>query len=135
MDSLNKVFGMGVLTLVCCVALSTVSLAAEKAKAAPDQAEYKGPEVEVPGTTIYGKIVNITERDAAKHIWEVSVENAATGEVVQLHLDKSTERKEKEPDPAIGDKVVVKYDDTSKHAITLVKDSSPVKDVPPKRKP
>lgn len=135
MGSLAKVIGMGVLTLVCSVALSTESIAADKAKTAPDQAEYKGPEVEVPGTTIYGKIVKITERHDAKHAWEVSVENVATGEVVQLHLDKSTERKEKEPDPGIGDQVVVKYDDVSKHAITLVKDSSPVKDVPEKPKP
>jgi putative ribosome biogenesis GTPase RsgA len=64
----------------------------------------------------------VAERDAAKHAWDVSVENAATGEVVQVHLDKTTERKEKDPDPAFGDRVVVKYDDHSKHALTFVKD-------------
>jgi hypothetical protein len=99
--------------------LCTLAVAAERAV-------YDKPEVEVPGTTIYGKVVNVMERDATKHVWEVSVENVATGEMVQLHLDKSTQRKEKDPDPAVGDRVVVKYDDKSKHALTFVKDA-PIK--------
>lgn len=59
------------------------------------------------------------------HQWDVSVKNVATGEVVLLHLDKTTQRKEKAPDPALGDMVVVKYDDHSKHAFTFLKDGSP----------
>jgi len=55
----------------------------------------------------------------------VSVKNVATGEVVLLHLDKTTQVKEKAPDPAIGDMVVVKYDDHSKHALTFLKGGSP----------
>jgi hypothetical protein len=111
--------GIGVVTLVFGVVLSTRVVAA-------DRAVYDKPEVEVPGTTIFGKVVKVTERDAAKHTWEVWVENAATGEVVEVHLDQTTERKEKDPDPALGDRVVVKYDDHSKHAVTFVKDA-PIK--------
>jgi hypothetical protein len=117
MQSLSKQVGTGFLTLVCGLTLSTAVLAA-------DRAVYDKPVVEIPGTTIYGKVVKVTERDAAKHAWQVSVENVATGEVIQLDLDKNTERKEKDPDPAIGDKVVVKYDDKSKHALTFVHDAS-----------
>lgn len=122
MQSLSKRMGVGFLTLVSGVTLSIAVLAA-------DRAVYDKPAVEVPGTTIYGKVVKVMERDAAKHAWQVSVENAATGEVVQLHLDKTTERKEKDPDPVIGDRVVVKYDDKSKHALTFVHDvpTQPIK--------
>lgn len=90
---------------------------------AADHAVYEKPDVEVPGTTIYGKVVKVTAIDPTKHAWEVAVENAATGEVFQLHIDKSTERKEKDPNPVVGDRVVVKFDDTSKHALTFVKDA------------
>jgi len=119
MYSLSKCVGVGVVTFVCGFVLATTALAA-------DRAVYDKPAVEVPGTTIYGKVVKVTERDAAKHVWEVSVENVATGEVVHLHLDKTTERKEKDPDPVVGDKVVVKYEEKNKHALTFVKDA-PVK--------
>lgn len=115
MYSPSKYIGVGLIMLVCGVMLSTMVMAA-------DRAVYDKPDVEVPGTTIYGKVVKVTERDAGQHAWEVAVENAATGEVVQVHLDKTTERKEKDPDPALGDRVVVKYDDHSKHALTFVKD-------------
>lgn len=116
MHSLSKGVGTGFLTLVCGLTFSIAVLAA-------DRAVYDKPDVDVPGTTIYGKVVKVMERDAATHSWQVSVENVATGEVVQLHLDKATERKEKDPDPAIGDRVVVKYDDKSKHALTFVHDA------------
>jgi len=115
----SKLIGVGVLSLVLCAALSTVALAEE-------QAIYEGtPDVEQPGTTIHGKVVKVQKRDAATHQWDVSVKNVATGEVVLLHLDKTTQVKEKAPDPAIGDMVVVKYDDHSKHALTFLKDGSP----------
>lgn len=90
---------------------------------AADHAVYDKPDVEVPGTTIYGKVVKVTEIDATKQVWDVAVENAATGDVFQLHIDKSTERKEKDSNPAVGDRVVVKFNDTSKHALTFVKDT------------
>lgn len=114
-----KATGVGILSLVLCAALSTVALAEEKAV-------YDGiPDVEQPGTTIHGKVVKAQKRDAASHKWDVSVENVATGEVVLLHLDKTTQWKEKATDPAPGDMVVVKYDDQSKHALTFLKDGSP----------
>jgi hypothetical protein len=115
----SKAIGVGVLGLVFCAAVSTGALAEEKAV-------YDGmPDVEQPGTTIHGKVVKIQKRDADTYKWDVSVKNVATGEVVLLHLDKTTQMKEKAPDPALGDMVVVKYDDHSKHALTFLKDGSP----------
>lgn len=114
----SRSIGFEVLSLVFCAALS-VALAEESAV-------YDGiPDVERPGTTIHGKVVKVQKRDEAPHKWDVSVENVATGEVVLLHLDKTTQRKEKAPDPAPGDMVVVKYDDHSKHALIFLKDGSP----------
>lgn len=109
---------VGFVSLVFCMGLSTVALAVERDK-------YEKPNVEEPGRTINGKVVKVEARDAAAHKWDVSIENVITGEVVALHLDKSTERKEKEPDPAVGDMVVVKYDEKSKHAKSFLKDGSP----------
>ena len=112
-----RAMGVGCFGLVC-LALTPLVFSADKAI-------YDKPNVEQPGTTIYGKVVQVVERDAAAHKWDVSVENKATGEVVLLHLDKTTAKKEKTPDPAIGDQVIVKYDDQSKHALTFLCDSSP----------
>jgi hypothetical protein len=47
------------------------------------------------------------------------VENDETGEVVSLHLDKTTAREVTDVDPAVGEKVVVEYDKDSKHAISF----------------
>jgi hypothetical protein len=114
--SLSKTVGMSVLSVTCCMVLSTVAFSIEGAV-------YDKPDVQQPGRTIHGKVVKVVKRDAATHQWEVSVENGETGEVVPLHLDKTTARKETARDPAVGDKVVVKYDEHSQHAISFVADT------------
>lgn len=119
MRSLSIAVKMGFLSAAFCMVLSTPALSTERAV-------FDKPDVEQPGTTIYAKVVKVVERDRATHKWDVSVENKATGEVVLLHLDKTTERKEKDPDPAPGDIVVVKYDQHSKHALTFVKDDKTI---------
>jgi hypothetical protein len=114
-----NIIGIGFLNLVVCMSLSTLALSAER-EVVPEVV----PDVEQPGRTIHGKVVKVVELDAATHTWEVSVENIATGDVVQLHLDKTTQRKEKDPNPAPGDIVVTKYDENSKHALTFVKEAT-----------
>lgn len=116
MYSPSKAVGVSVLSFILCLALSTVAFSVEREV-------YDKPKVEQPGRTIHGKVVKVGERDAATHKWDVSVENGETGEVVSLHLDKLTARKETDKEPAIGDKVVVKYDEHSKHAISFVAES------------
>lgn len=115
MSRLFTALGIGVLSLVLSATLSTVALAGEKGT-------HKLPDVEEPGRTIHGKVVKVEERDRAAQQWDVSVENVQTGEVVRLHLDKTTERNKEATEPASGDLVVVKYDEKSQHALTFVKD-------------
>lgn len=118
MHSPFTVVGVSVLSVTFCMVLSSMAFSAEKEV-------YDKPKVEEPGRTIHGKVVKVMKGDAATHKWDVSVENAETGEVVPLRLDKTTARKETDNDPAVGDKVVVKYDEQSKHALTFVADSLP----------
>lgn len=108
--------GVSFLSLAFCMALSTVALSIEREI-------YDKPDVQQPGRTIHGKVVKVVKHDEATQKWDVSVENKETGEVVLLHLDKTTARKETAKDPAVGDKVVVKYDEHSKHAISFVADA------------
>ncbi|OQW34774.1 MAG: hypothetical protein A4E19_17815 [Nitrospira sp. SG-bin1] len=107
--------GVSFLTVTFGVVLATVALSAEREI-------YDKPDVQQPGRTIHGKVVNVVNRDVAAHQWDVSVENEQTGEVVPLHLDKTTARKATDKDPAVGDKVIVKYDEHSKHALSFVSD-------------
>ena len=114
------IMGIGLLNLVLCMALSTMALSAE----------YETPDVEQPGRTIHGKVVTFTEHDRATGKCDASVENLQTGEVVQLHLDQSTERKRTDKNPTVGDKVIVKYDEQNKHALSFVIDIPDVVDTP-----
>jgi hypothetical protein len=118
MYRLSIALGVSVLSLMCYLTLSTVAFPVE-------QEVYDKPKVEQPGRTIHGKVIKVVKGDAAQHKWDVSVQNAETGEVVPLRLDKSTARKETDKDPAVGDQVVVKYEEDSKHALTFVADTLP----------
>jgi methyl coenzyme M reductase gamma subunit len=113
----SKAVRVSLLSVTLCLALSTIAFSIEKEV-------YDKPQVQQPGRTIHGKVVKVVERDVATHKWDVSVENGETGEVVPLHLDKTTARKETDKNPAVGDKVIVKYDENSKHALSFVADSS-----------
>jgi len=112
---LLKAMGGGVLGLVLGLTIPVVVLSSDKEV-------YDGPDVEQPGRTIHGKVVKVDKQDKGTGQCDVSVENVQTGEVVQLHLDKSTERERQSKEPSPGDLVVVKYDEKSKHALTFVKD-------------
>lgn len=116
MYNLSKAIGVGFLSLVCCLALSTAALSL-------DREVYDKADVQHVGKTIHGKVIKIDERDANLQRWDVSVKNGETGEVVVLHLDKTTTRKDIQMDPALGDNVIVKYDEKSKHAISFLTDA------------
>lgn len=120
MTNLSKAVGMSALSVTLWLGLFNVAFSVE-------QKVYDKPKVEQPGRTIHGKVVKVVKGDAAKHQWDVSVENGQTGEIVPLCLDKTTASKETENDPAVGDKVVVKYDEQSKHALSFVADALPSK--------
>lgn len=106
---------IGLLNLMTCAALSTVAFAV-------DREVYDKPVMQQPGKTMHGKVIKVDERDANLQRWDVSVQNGDTGEVVVLHLDKTTTRKESQMDPSIGANVIVKYDERSRHAISFLTD-------------
>ncbi|HRI37235.1 MAG TPA: hypothetical protein PLO50_01635 [Nitrospira sp.] len=54
MNGLSKWVGAGFVSVVCAVFLSTMVIAAEREV-------YDKPDVEVPGTTIYGKVIKVAE--------------------------------------------------------------------------
>lgn len=111
-----RTVAVAAVSLACYMVLSTVAFSVE-------QQVYDKPKVEQPGRTIHGKVVKVVKGDATKQKWDVSVENGQTGEIVPLCLDQTTARKETDNDPAVGDKVVVKYDEQSKHALSFVADT------------
>jgi hypothetical protein len=116
MNSLSKAVGIGFLSFVCGLALSTVAFSV-------DREVYDKPQAVQPGKTIHGKIIKIDELNANQQRWDVSVQSIETGEVVVVHIDKTTNRKEGQMEPDLGDNVIVKYDEPSKHAITFLTDA------------
>ncbi|MGE0645873.1 MAG: hypothetical protein AB7P24_19625 [Nitrospira sp.] len=116
MSGLLKACGVGVLSATFCMTLATMALSV-------DREVYDKPEATMSGKTIHGKVMKVDEKDANMQRWDVSVKNGDTGEVVVLHIDKSTTRKDMQMDPAIGDNVIVKYDEKSKHAISFLTDA------------
>ncbi|MGE0469354.1 MAG: hypothetical protein AB7L09_22615 [Nitrospira sp.] len=116
MNSLSKAVGIGFFSLVCCLTLSTAALSV-------DREVYDKPEAIKSGKTMNGKVVEVDARNSNAQRWDVSVQNHDTGEVVVLHIDKTTTRKDRQMDPDIGDNVIVKYDEKSKHAISFLTDA------------
>ena len=112
MHSATKRLRLGLMSVICCLALSSVTFALEG-----QGNDTSG--VQQPGKTIHGNIVKVVKSDADTHTWDVSVESEETGEIIPLHLDKTTARKITDIDPAVGEKVVVKYDEGSMHAISF----------------
>lgn len=116
MTILLKTVRIGFLGLLACAAFSTMAFSV-------DREVYDKPEAATPGKSIQGKIVKVDERDANAQRWDVSVQNADTGEVVVLHIDKTTTRKDMQMHPAIGDNVIAKYDVNTKHAVSFLTDA------------
>ena len=116
MSNRSKLTGIGFVTLMLTVTMSTTALSVNREV-------YDQPEVLQPGKTIQGKVVKVDERDSNLQRWDVSVQNGDTGEVVVLHIDKTTTLKDRQMHPAIGDNVIVKYDVTSKHALSFLTDA------------
>lgn len=116
MSRLLRAFGVSVLSATFCMTLATVALSV-------DREVYDKPQAVHPGKTIHGKIIKIDELNANQQRWDVAVQNIETGEVVVVHIDKTTNRKEGQMEPDLGDNVIVKYDEPSKHAITFLTDA------------
>lgn len=116
MSNQSKFAPIGLFTVMLCTAIASTAFSV-------DREVYDKPEVHQPGKTMQGKVIAVNERDASIQRWDVSVQNADTGEVVVLHIDKTTTRKDMQMHPAIGDNVIAKYDVNTKHAVSFLTDA------------
>lgn len=116
MSPLFKIVKIGCLNLVTCMALTTMALAV-------DREVYDKPIIQQQGKTLHGTVVNVGEREANLQRWDVSVQNGDTREVMVLHLDENTTRKDSQMYPIIGVNVTVKYHEQSRRAISFLTDT------------
>lgn len=65
---LSRVAGVSILSVMLCIGVSTIAFSIESAV-------YDKPDVQQPGRTIHGKVIKVVKGDAAKHKWDVPVEN------------------------------------------------------------
>src|SRR6476619_5920896 len=107
MYPIPKAIGLSLLTVVFGMSLSTLALSGT------DRTVYDKPGVQ-PGKIIQGKVMNVDEKSSQS--WNVSVKDGETGEVVVLHVDKSTERRDNMIRPDLGDDVIEKYNEQNNHA-------------------
>lgn len=114
MRPIPKAIGLTFLTVVFSMSLSTLALSV-------DREVYDKPDVQ-PGKMISGKVMNVDEKSSQS--WNVSVKDRETGEVVILHIDKSTTRKDNMLKPDLGDNVVAKYNQQNNHAISFLTDQA-----------
>ncbi|UVT20334.1 MAG: hypothetical protein H8K03_21625 [Nitrospira sp.] len=111
MRVISKGLGIGLLSVLLLTSLSTVALSV-------DREVYDKPEVQT-GKTIKGKVMKVDEEGS--QAWQVSVKDGETGNVFVLHVDKTTTRKDNMMRPALGDNVIVKYNERG-HAISFLTD-------------
>jgi len=113
MFPIPKAIGLTLLTVVFGMSLSTLALSGT------DRTVYDKPGVQ-PGKIIKGKVMNVDKKSSQS--WNVSVKDGETGEVVVLHVDKSTARRDNTIRPDLGDDVIAKYNEQNNHAFSFLTD-------------
>jgi hypothetical protein len=106
--------GWTLLTVLFSLGLSTMVLAV-------DREVYDKPDVQA-GKIIKGKVMKVDEKSPQS--WNVAVKDRETGEMVTLHIDKSTTRKDVMMSPDLGDNVVAKYNEKNNHAFSFLTDQA-----------
>jgi len=86
-----------------------------------DRTVYDKPEVR-PGKVVKGKVMRVDEKSPQS--WNVSVKDRETGEVVVVHIDKTTTRKDIMLRPDLGDNVIAKYNQHNNHAMSFLTDQT-----------
>jgi hypothetical protein len=115
MNLTSKTIGTTLLTGLFCIGLSTAALSV-------GTEVYDKPNVQT-GNTIKGKVMSVNADAKASQTWHVGVKDADTGQVVVLHVDKTTTRKDIMMSPDLGDTVIAKYNE-QKHAISFLTDQA-----------
>ena len=115
MRLISKTIGTTLLAVLFCTGLSTIALSV-------DREVYDKPNVQT-GDTIKGKVMSVNADAKASQTWHVGVKDNDTGQVVVLHVDKTTTRKDIMLSPDVGANVVAKYNEQN-HAISFLTDQS-----------
>ena len=110
MRLLLKARGMACLTLMFCTGLSTLALST-------DRTVYDKPDVRT-GKIIRGDVMKVDDKSSQS--WNVSVKDRETGQVVVLHIDKSTTRKSISLRPELGAYVIAQYNEQNNHAYSFL---------------
>jgi len=111
MRLMSKILGLTVLTVMLGIGWSTLALSSS------DRTVYDKPGLQ-PGKIIKGEVMKVDEKSS--QTWNVSVKDRESGEVVILHVDKSTTRKDKSLRPDLGDYVIAQYDEKNNHAYSFL---------------
>ncbi|MGE3976102.1 MAG: hypothetical protein AB7F94_00765 [Nitrospira sp.] len=110
MRPMSKVLGVTILTIMIGMGLSTLALST-------DRTVYDKPDIR-SGKIIKGKVMNVNEKSSQS--WIVSVKDQETGEVVVLHIDNGTTRKDITLRPELGDYVIAQYNQQNNHAYAFL---------------
>lgn len=113
---MSRILGMMALAVMMCLPTFAIS--------SSDRTVYEQPTVQ-PGKIIKGKVMNVVKLkgNAAQPVWHVFVEDQETGDLVLLHVDKRTTRKDFMVSPDIGDNVIAKYNGRDNHAYSFLTDA------------
>ena len=111
----STTIGTTLLAILLSTGLSTTAFSV-------DREVYDKPNVKT-GNIIKGKVMSVNADAKASQTWHVGVKDAETGQVVVLHVDKTTTRKDIMMSPDLGDNVIAKYND-QKHAISFLTDQA-----------
>ncbi len=112
MRVMSKVLGVTILTGMIGMGLPTLALSV-------DRTVYDKPTLQ-SGKIIKGAVMNVDEKSAQS--WNVSVKDRETGEVVVLHIDKSTTRRDIMLKPELGVYVIAQYNQQNNHAYSFLTD-------------
>jgi len=107
---LTKIIGLASCAFLLCTSVASVAVSST---ALPPQDIGKTP----PGKTIKGEVIKV-DGDF------VSVKSHDTGEVVRLHLDKTTEKQNNFMKPTPGENVIAKYSEANNHAMSFFTDDA-----------
>jgi hypothetical protein len=117
MSRMSKFIGMTVVTVTLGMGLPTLAFSGT------DRTVYDQPEVQ-RGTIINGKVMNVVKLkgNPDQPAWQVFVKDRETGELVLLHVDQDTTRKDIRVSPDLGDNVIAKYNEQNNHAYSFLTD-------------
>jgi hypothetical protein len=115
MQLMSKIIGTTLLAVLLGASVSTIALSV-------DREVYDKPNVQT-GHTMKGKVMSVNPDAKVAQTWHVGVKDNDTGQVVVLHVDKTTTRKDIMLSPDLGANVVAKYNEQN-HAISFLTDQS-----------